>query len=160
MEAMFRFLVVLMPVVLQFRSQSKLMRKISPYLAFALLLSLTACQDVGSDNPPDIAPPTGDEEGILYSVAGMTGEPGSDGDGGPALEAHLNKPQDVTFGRNGELFIVDWENHCIRLVDTNGTISRHIGSGNLGDGTSGPAGTADLDEPSGITIGPIGEYWV
>src|SRR5262245_7406944 len=75
----------------------------------------------GTNDPP---PPTQDEEGVLYNVAGTAGESGNDGDGGPATSAHLSFPQDVTLSKSGELYIIDAKNHCVRVVKSDGTISR------------------------------------
>ena len=62
----------------------------------------------------------------------------------------------------GNVLIVDWNNHCVRKVATNGNISVFIGSGFLGDGaTIGTAATAcNLNHPSDITLDASGNYWV
>jgi hypothetical protein len=137
------------------------------YIAAAILLGIfhvlafLGCQDMGSaDIPQDTLPQDQNEEGVLFTAAGIAGEPGNGGNDGNAVEAHLTFPRDVTVGLHGELYIVDCSNHCIRLVETDGIITRYIGSGNPGDDVSGPAGTADFDEPSGLTIGPDGDYWI
>jgi hypothetical protein len=111
----------------------------------------------GTSDPP---PPTLDEEGILYNVAGIAGESGNDGDGGPATSAHLSFPQDVTVSSAGDLYIIDAKNHCVRVVRTDGTIARYMGTGIPGDGDNGPASGAALNEPAGLTIGPLGDFWL
>jgi len=128
-------------------------------LSFALLL-ISSCTDMGSDlaKAPVVIEP--DQEGILYDVAGVAGQPGAGGNGGDALTGHLAFPQDVAIRYNGDVLIVDAENHCVRLVSSDGSLSRHIGTGNPGDGSGGRPGEIDLEEPASITVGPTGELWV
>ena len=51
------------------------------------------------------------------------------GDGGPALEADLNYPQDVTVDGSGNLYIADTANHRVRRVDAAGIMSTVAGTG-------------------------------
>jgi RHS repeat-associated protein len=60
--------------------------------------------------------------GIITTVAG-NGESGYSGDGGPAKDALLNTPTDVTVDEMGNLYIVDRGNNKIRKVNTNGVIT-------------------------------------
>jgi RHS repeat-associated protein len=53
--------------------------------------------------------------GVITTVVG-TGNPGSAGDGGPALNAELNAPADISFDPAGNLYIADTFNHKIRVV--------------------------------------------
>ena len=65
--------------------------------------------------------------GMIGTVAG-TGEPGHDGDGGPALAACLNEPKNLALDSGGGLYIADSENHLVRKVDLNsGVISTVAG---------------------------------
>ena len=57
-----------------------------------------------------------DGQGIITTVAG-TGERGFSDDGGKATQAELNNPIDVFVDSEGNLFIADWGNFCIRRVD-------------------------------------------
>ena len=54
-------------------------------------------------------------DGTIRTLAG-NGNPGSDGDGGPALLARLRFPGGVTAGPDGAIYIADTFNHCIRKV--------------------------------------------
>ncbi len=56
-----------------------------------------------------------DSEGIITTVAGK-GTRGSSGDGGPALEAELNRPYVLSSDSAGNLYIADKFNHCVRFV--------------------------------------------
>ncbi|MDE2997998.1 MAG: hypothetical protein OXU79_02850 [Gemmatimonadota bacterium] len=49
------------------------------------------------------------------------------GDGGPAIQASLSRPSDVAVDAEGNLYIADTGNHCIRKVDTEGVITTLAG---------------------------------
>jgi DNA-binding beta-propeller fold protein YncE len=129
----------------------------SPMLLTCMVSLLTgvSCSDqgVGVYTPPA-------EDGRMYTVAGQAGEPGNDGDGGPAVNSNLYWPADVTPLPNGELLIVDFNNHRIRKISSDGIIDRLIGSGFLGDDRKGPATSIDLNHPTDVKIGPNGNYWI
>ena len=59
-------------------------------------------------------------DGNIYTVVG-TGQPGFDGDGGPAEQAQLNQPYGLTVAANGDLYIADTQNQRIREVSTHFT---------------------------------------
>ncbi|HYL73372.1 MAG TPA: hypothetical protein VEU96_04165 [Bryobacteraceae bacterium] len=81
------------------------------------------------------------------------------GDGGPATSALLNQPQGVAIG-NGALYIADTQNHKIRLVSADGTISTLAGTGVIGySGDGGPAASAQLGNPLSPAIGPDGSVY-
>ena len=66
-----------------------------------------------------------DRQGIISTIAG-TGRPRYGGDRGPALQATLCCPHDVTLDRQGNLFIADSWNESIRKVDQDGIITTLI----------------------------------
>jgi len=91
-------------------------------------------------------------DGIITTVAG-TGAKGYTGDGGPATKATLNQPTSVALDSKGNLYIADYENHCIRKVNKAGIISTFAGSGYdgfYGDGQV--VDSADFSSPAGIAI--------
>jgi trimeric autotransporter adhesin len=88
--------------------------------------------------------------GIISTFAGIkiTGYGGYSGDGGPATNAELNLPEDVCGDTAGNIFIADYDNSVIRMVNTAGIISTVVGSGFIGySGDGGPATNAELDLP-------------
>jgi uncharacterized protein (TIGR03437 family) len=88
--------------------------------------------------------------GTIKTVAG-TGEPGSGGDGGPAILAQLDDPRGVAVDTAGSLYIADYSSNLIRKVDTSGIIRTVAGGGaSLGDG--GPATSAKLDRPVAVAV--------
>ncbi|MBO9542534.1 IPT/TIG domain-containing protein [bacterium] len=97
--------------------------------------------------------------GILTTVAG-NGITGFDGDGGPATAAKLNNPQGVAVDAQGNLYIADTDNHCIRKV-TNGVITTVAGNGASGfSGNGGPATSAKLYYPQGVAVDATGNLYI
>lgn len=102
-----------------------------------------------------------DTDGIVHRVAGqppVDGVPtsGYAGDGGPALDATLNYPVDIEIADDGTVYFSDVQNHCIRAIATDGTISTAAGvcteRGFEGDG--GPPTEALFNLPFGIEWAP------
>lgn len=99
-----------------------------------------------------------DTAGVITTVAG-NGTPGFAGDGGPATAANLNFPQDVTTDSSGNLYIADWVNLRIRMVDTAGIIHTIAGTG--GDGFTGerlPVNQVGL-APTGVALSRSGQLY-
>jgi hypothetical protein len=57
-----------------------------------------------------------DPAGIISTVAGIGGQKGFSGDGGPATAAKLNLPEGIFVDRDGKLYIADVLNNRIRMV--------------------------------------------
>jgi NHL repeat len=98
-------------------------------------------------------------DGTIVSVAGTTA--GFAGDGGPATQAQLDTPRDVAFLSPTNIVIADFNNDRIRQVRPDGiivTAAGGAGRGLAGDG--GPATSAQLDRPRGVTGLPGGGYLI
>jgi streptogramin lyase len=96
----------------------------------------------------------------LEVVAG-SGEKGSDGDGGPALQAKFDNPFGLVRGPDGALWIADYGAHVIRRIDREGRISTVAGNGRAayaGDG--GPAREASLNHPHELQFGRDGHLYI
>ncbi|RST16891.1 hypothetical protein E2C00_33090 [Streptomyces sp. WAC05374] len=99
-------------------------------------------------------------DGQIRTVAG-TGAPGFSGDGGPAVSARLNSPYGVAVDGAGSLYITDAENHRVRKVARDGTISTVAGTGTDGfSGDGGPATSARMDFPLGVVADTTGTLYV
>jgi len=99
-------------------------------------------------------------DGRIATVAG-TGEPGYDGDGGPAAAARLNGPYGVYPDSRHGLLIADSQNHVLRRVDATGLIETIAGTGRPGNtGDEGPARQAAFDTPQGIVVDEAGSIFV
>lgn len=103
--------------------------------------------------------------GIITTVAG-NGSFGYAGDGGPATNALLSNVWGMTTDQDGNLYICDGGsgitgNHCVRKVDTSGIITTIAGNGTPGySGDNGPATTARLYQPTGISIDKMGNLFI
>jgi DNA-binding beta-propeller fold protein YncE len=102
-------------------------------------------------------------DGIVRHVAG-TGKRGYSGDGGPAKQATLDGPKGIAIGPDGNAYVVDTENHAIRVIDTkNGTIRTLAGRGPQhqgGSGDGGPPTSATMDRPHGICVASDGAVFI
>ena len=97
--------------------------------------------------------------GTISTVAG-NGTCGYGGDGGSATSAQLKNPAGVALDVAGTLFISDTGNCRVRQV-SGGTISTIAGDGTCGfGGDGGPATSAQLAAPSGITVDASGNVYV
>jgi uncharacterized protein (TIGR03437 family) len=99
-------------------------------------------------------------DGIITTIAGSA-TAGYSGDGGPAVNAQLNNPLGLAVDSQGDLFIADTSNHCVREI-IKGIISTFAGqcgsSGAGGDG--GPATSASLYDPNGVAVDGSGAVYI
>lgn len=95
--------------------------------------------------------------GIITTIAG-TGTEGSGGDGGPASEATLSKPDGLAVDSAGNVYVVLFGAHTVRRIDAEtGTISTVAGTGTFGFSPDGTLATsASLEEPWKVTFDPGG----
>ena len=99
-------------------------------------------------------------DGIITTVAG-TGERGFSGDGGPAVAAKIDNPRGVAVLPGGGFLIPDTDNHRVRRVDANGTITTVAGTGTPGfSGDGGAAIDAQLRLPFGVAPTADGGFLV
>lgn len=107
-------------------------------------------------------------DGVIRTVAG-SGQPGFDGDGGPATAAALLGPSGVAVGADGSIFIGDWGNERVRKVGPDGAITTVAGTGAPSRGASGsaalpgdarPATSISIETPEGVALAPDGTLYV
>ncbi len=102
-----------------------------------------------------------DIDGIITTVAG-TGESGYSGDGGPADQAHMSYPEKIDLDAEGNIYVVDRGNGCLRKINTNGiikTISGNGGQSHIPEGTF-PVEPELLTDFSGLAIIDPGNIFV
>jgi DNA-binding beta-propeller fold protein YncE len=88
---------------------------------------------------------------VIRVFAG-TGTKGYSGDGGPALSATFNGPKELCVDSDGNVLIVDTENHAIRRIDARtGVISTIAGDGRKAVQNDA---TTRLARPHGVAVGP------
>ena len=126
-------------------------------LVLALPLAAVACggdDTPGSAGPLTNVPACAVASGNICTVAG-TGIAGDGADEQPALNTRLYLPQDMTVGPDGRLYIVDWNNHRIRAVSSDGITHIVAGEGELGLDADDPS-TGRLNHPTGVTFNADG----
>jgi sugar lactone lactonase YvrE len=115
-----------------------------------------------SDTEADVIRVIDIAAGTIEGFAG-TGEAGSAGDDGPAIDAQLNAPRDLEIGPDGDLYFADTDNSKIRAVDLEtGVIRTVVGTGELGieDRDGLPAAEIKQRRPFGIAFDPDGNHYV
>ncbi len=88
----------------------------------------------------------------ICTIAG-SGSNGYDRDGDdraiPALDARFSLPQDTLTGSDGTLYILDWNNHRLRSLESDGMIRWVAGRGELGGSLDDPA-SGDFNHPTNM----------
>jgi sugar lactone lactonase YvrE len=99
--------------------------------------------------------------GIIQTVAG-TGEKGYAGDGGLATQALMSEPFMCAFDTQGNLYVAEATNHCIRRIDkATGVITTVAGTGVVGySGDGGPATRATMNQPYALQIDTNGDIYI
>ena len=91
-------------------------------------------------------------DGIIETVAGTSAR-GYDGDGRDARSAVFDAPKEMAVDPGGNVFIVDTENHAIRLIDAQTWVVTTI----AGNGKPGPDALA---RPHGAVVGADGALYI
>ncbi len=97
----------------------------------------------------------------ISTIAG-TGSSGTTGNGGDAMDAKFGPfLRDVTYDSDGNLYIVDRNNHMIRKVGTNNVVSQFAGTGSSGfSGDGSDAVSATFNFPSSIAFDDAGNAYI
>jgi sugar lactone lactonase YvrE len=91
-------------------------------------------------------------DGVIETIAG-TGARGYAGDDHDARHAVFDAPKEMAVDPAGNVFIVDTENHVIRLIDAKSWIVRTIAG-------TGEAGPDALARPHGAVVGADGALYI
>lgn len=95
----------------------------------------------------------------ITTIAG-NGTPGFFGDLGLAINSNIDTPSDVAVDKFGNVYIADRNNSRIRKIDVSGIITTISGNGTSGfSGDGGPAISAVLGRPTGITLDSTGNIY-
>jgi len=117
--------------------------------------------DTGNNRVQKVAASSGTMSTFAGSAAGTSG---LSGDGGAATSALLKAPAGVALSSAGDLYIADTGNNRIpKVAASSGIISTFAGSatgtsGHTGDG--GPAASAFLNGPAGVTVSGAGDVYI
>src|SRR5690606_1798728 len=94
--------------------------------------------------------------------AGRNGEAGWND--GPLSEARVNTPNQLIVAPNGNLYLADRGNHCIRMItfDENGEgiVSTVIGKGGVAGYQDGNPEDALFNQPRGVAVTPDGNIYI
>ena len=98
--------------------------------------------------------------GTITTVAGGIA-PGFAVDGGPAVDALLDGPEDIAVDVLGNLYVADSGNDRVRRINTDGTIETVVGGGPTSATEDGiPATEAYVPRPSGVSFDDAGNLYV
>jgi sugar lactone lactonase YvrE len=123
--------------------------------SFGWLAALVLCSACSGSGGTDETESHCDPEraGSICTIAG-NGDNGYDGDEPiRALDAKLSLPQDLLKASDGTLYILDWNNHRVRMLAPDGMLKHLVGRGELGGTLDDPA-NSDLNHPTGLLLTP------
>lgn len=79
---------------------------------------------------------------------------------GPLADAIFNDPKDIKFDNDGNMFIADYGNHCIRMVSADGIVTTVAGQpGVKGYKDGGPVESL-FNNPWGVAINEQGDIYI
>jgi hypothetical protein len=78
---------------------------------------------------------------------------------GPAADARFNEPSGVASDRNGNIYVADLMNHCIRKIDR-GMVTTYSGSPLRTVAADGPKDTAAFSRPLALAVDDVGIIYV
>jgi trimeric autotransporter adhesin len=99
-------------------------------------------------------------DGTISTVAGL-GRPGNADNGGYAVNSELHYPSSVSVDKTGNIYIADFINNRVRIVNTSGVISTIAGGGKFGNGgDGGPALAAQTYFPCSVAVDASGKVYM
>ncbi|GAA4463029.1 hypothetical protein GCM10023093_10640 [Nemorincola caseinilytica] len=101
-----------------------------------------------------------DASGIVNTIAGFGVSGGKSGDGGPATAAKLNAPGGLALDKDGNLYISDSRNNCVRKVDREGIITTVAGNGIAGFTDDTLAIHAKMTTPTALALDSVGNLYI
>lgn len=99
-------------------------------------------------------------DGVISTFAG-TGAAGYNGDDIAATSARLSSPYSVDVDADGNVYVADFDNERVRVVDTGGVIRTFAGTGvATAEGDGGLATEAGLHKPQYVLVTPDGDLYI
>lgn len=90
-------------------------------------------------------------------IAGTSGVAGYND--GPATNAEFNNPRQMTVDSDGNIYVADAGNHCIRKI-SNGMVTTVVGQGGVSGYVDGSADEALLNNPWGVAVDKNDDVYV
>ncbi|MBE8713824.1 IPT/TIG domain-containing protein [Sphingobacterium hungaricum] len=79
---------------------------------------------------------------------------------GPIQDALFNLPKDIKFDNDGNMFVADYGNHCVRMVSPDGVVTTVAGQpGTAGFKDGGPAESL-FNQPWGVAVNELGHIYI
>ncbi len=79
---------------------------------------------------------------------------------GPLEDALFNYPKDIKFDNDGNMFVADYGNHCIRMVSADNIVTTVAGQpGNSGYEDGGPV-ESKFNSPWGVAVNEQGDIYI
>ena len=108
--------------------------------------------DTANDTIREITP-----GGAVTTIAGVAGAEGFlDGSAGGAL---FHSPLGIAIARNGDVYVADGGNHCIRRLSS-GVVSTFAGQPQVWGSKDGMGTNAQFNSPCGLAFDPAGNLFV
>lgn len=93
------------------------------------------------------------------NVTTLTGNGNAGFKDGTLSEAQFNRPHDLAFDSHGNLFVTDFGNHRVRMIDKSGNVTTIVGH-EQGGHIDGVGEAARISSPYGISINSSDEIFV
>src|SRR5690606_19257493 len=79
---------------------------------------------------------------------------------GPIETAQFNQPRQLAFDQDGNLFIADYGNHCIRMMTSDGVVQTVVGQPGVAGMEDGGRLEALFRNPWGLAVGQDGTVYI
>lgn len=79
---------------------------------------------------------------------------------GPVAEAIFSSPKDIKFDNDGNLFIADYGNHCIRMLSADGVVTTVAGQPGVAGYRDGGPIESQFRNPWGVAVNERGEIYI
>ncbi|HEX7955432.1 MAG TPA: RHS repeat-associated core domain-containing protein [Pyrinomonadaceae bacterium] len=115
--------------------------------------------DAGNNRIRVVRPQAGAGGATTYSVSTLAGTGAAGYADGPAAAAQFNAPQGVAVDAAGVVYVADTDNHRIRRVAADGTVTTLAGDGTPGF-ANGSGAQARFNAPRGVAADNFGNVYV
>ena len=90
----------------------------------------------------------------------MNGVGGAGHRDGPLEDAIFNEPKDIKFDNDGNMFVADYKNNCIRMVSADGIVTTVAGQPGVAGYRDGGPLESLFKEPWGVAVNEGGDIYI